>query len=85
MRDYSPARLTRSTGVDLAEHHLLQLVVQREHTSTSNTTEDVGTSTLEEGLCAFLGDDLVAQGERYETSDGAMHVPGSQRRTWTCS
>ena len=52
--------LTRSTGVDLAEHDLLELVVEGEHTSTSNTTEDVGTSTLEERLGTLLGNDLRA-------------------------
>ena len=36
------ARSTRSThGVDLAEHELLELVVQGQDTGTGNTTEDV--------------------------------------------
>jgi len=34
----------------LSEEEELDLVVQRQHTGTSNTTEDVGTSTLEERL-----------------------------------
>jgi hypothetical protein len=51
-------RLARSTGVDLAEHDLLELVVEGQHTSTSNTTENVGASTLEQRLGALLGDDL---------------------------
>jgi hypothetical protein len=42
----------------LAEHEQLDLVVDREHTSTGDTTEDVGTSTLEERLGSLLGDDL---------------------------
>ena len=52
--------LTRTTRVDLAEHDLLELVVERQDTSTSNTTEDVGTRTLEERLHALLGNDLRA-------------------------
>ena len=51
---------TRTTRVDLAEHDLLELVVERQDTSTSNTTEDVGTRTLEERLHALLGNDLRA-------------------------
>jgi len=43
----------------LAEHEELDLVVDGEHTSTGNTTEDVGTSTLEERLDTLLGDDLA--------------------------
>lgn len=53
-------KLTRATRVDLAKHNLLELVVQRQHTSTSNTTKDVGTSTLEQGLGTLLGHDLRA-------------------------
>jgi hypothetical protein len=32
----------------LSEQQNLQLIVDRQHTSTSNTTKDVGTCTLEE-------------------------------------
>jgi len=45
-------------GVDLAEHELLHLVVEGQDTGTGNTTEDVGSSTLEERLNTLLGDDL---------------------------
>jgi hypothetical protein len=38
----------------------LDLVVDREHTGTGDTTEDVGTGTLEERADTFLGDDLAA-------------------------
>jgi hypothetical protein len=55
--------LARATGVDLAEHDLLELVVQGEHTSASNTTENVGTSTLEERANTLLSDDLRASVE----------------------
>jgi hypothetical protein len=51
-------RITLTTGVNLAEQDFLQLVVEGEHTSTGNTTEDIGTCSLEQGLCAFLGNDL---------------------------
>jgi len=50
--------LARSTRVDLAEHNLLELVVEGQHTSTGNTTENVGTSTLEQRLGTFLCDNL---------------------------
>lgn len=41
-------RLTRSTLELLAEHEQLGLVVNGKHTSTSDTTEDVGTGTLKQ-------------------------------------
>lgn len=40
--------LTGTTLVGLAEHEELDLVVDGQHTSTGDTTEDVGTGTLEE-------------------------------------
>ena len=43
--------------VDLAEHNLLELVVTRNGTSSSNTTENVGTGTLEERVHTLLGND----------------------------
>ena len=52
-------RLTRSTLVLLAEEDELGLVVDGEHTGTGNTTEDVGTSTLEERADTLSGDDLA--------------------------
>ena len=51
--------LTRSTLEGLAEHKELDLIVDRKHTGTSDTTEDVGTSTLEKRADAFLGNDLT--------------------------
>ena len=44
----------------LAEHEKLGLVVDGQDTGTSNTTEDVGTCTLEERLDTLGGDDLAA-------------------------
>jgi len=54
----STRHLTGSARVDLAEHNLLKLVIQGEHTSTGNTTEDIGTSTLEQRFGTFLGNNL---------------------------
>ena len=51
--------LTRSTLEGLAEHEQLNLVVDRKHTSTSDTTENVGTSTLEQRSNALSGNDLT--------------------------
>lgn len=51
--------LTRSTLEGLAEHEQLDLVVNRKHTSTSDTTEDVGTSTLEQRSKPLCGNDLA--------------------------
>jgi len=48
---YIPAcsiRLTRTTLEGLSEHEELDLVVDGQDTSASDTTEDVGTGTLEE-------------------------------------
>ena len=56
-----------TSRVNLAEHDLLQFVVQGQHTSTSNTTENVCTSTLEEGFDTLLGDDL--HDDKHTTSD----------------
>jgi hypothetical protein len=52
-------RLTRSTLELLAEEEELSLVVDGEHTGTSDTTEDVSTSTLEERPDTLSGDDLA--------------------------
>lgn len=48
-----------SLFVLLAEQDQLNLVVDGEHTGTGNTTEDVGTSTLEQGLDTLGSDDLA--------------------------
>ena len=52
------ARRLRATLEGLAEHEELDLVVDGQDTSAGNTTEDVGTSTLEERLDTLLSDDL---------------------------
>jgi hypothetical protein len=43
----------------LSEHEELGLVVDGQDTGTGNTTEDVGSGTLEERLDTLLGDDLA--------------------------
>jgi len=77
-----------TSRVDLAEHDLLKLVVEGQHTSTSDTTENVGTSALEEGLGTLLGNDLRASVEHglivngstrshhHTTTDGIQWVRG---------
>lgn len=62
--------LTGTTLELLAEHDELDLVVDGEHTSTGDTTEDVGTSTLEEGLDTFGSDDLAGSIEGTVVLDG---------------
>lgn len=52
--------LARSTLEGFAEHEKLHLVVNGEHTGTSDTTENVGTSALEERLDTVLGNDLAS-------------------------
>lgn len=64
------ARRLRATLEGLAEHEELDLVVDGQDTSAGNTTEDVGTSTLEEGLGALLGDDLGSSVEGRLVLDG---------------
>ena len=63
-------RLTGSTLVLLAEDDELGLVVDGQDTGTGNTTEDVGTSTLEEGLDALAGDDLATSVDGRLVLDG---------------
>jgi len=52
--------LSGSTLEGLAEHEKLSLIVDGEHTSASDTTENVGTCTFEEGPNTFLGNDLAS-------------------------
>ena len=54
----------------LAEHEELGLVVDGQDTGTGNTTEDVGTSTLEVGLDALAGDDLATSVDGRLVLDG---------------
>lgn len=52
--------LTRATLEGLSEEKDLELIVDGQDTGSGNTTENVGTSTLEERLDALLGDDLAS-------------------------
>lgn len=62
--------LAAARAIGLAEDEDLQLVVTGKHTSASNGTEDVGTSTLEEGLDTLLLDDLGEGVGRAPVLDG---------------
>ena len=64
----------------LAEHQDLHLIVDGQDTGTSDTTENVGTSTLEEGLEALLGDDLATGIQRRLVLDG---LTGGHHHTTT--
>merc|ERR1719282_1479185 len=83
------ARRLRATLEGLAEHEELDLVVDGQDTSAGNTTKDVGTGTLEEGLDALLSDNLgssvhgrlvldgLARGHHHTTTDGVERVRGN--------
>ena len=74
-------RLTGSTLVLLAEDDELGLVVDGQDTGTGNTTEDVGTSTLEEGLDALSGDDLAGGIEGRLVLDGLEEIVSAHTRS----
>jgi len=81
-------RLTRSTLELLAEENELGLVVDGQDTGTGNTTENVGTSSLEERLDTLSGDDLaggihgtlvldgLTGGHHHTTADSVKRVRG---------
>jgi len=77
---YESIRLSGTTSVDLAEHELLELVVHRQDTGTGNTTENVGTRTLEQGADTLLGNDLGSSIEHGLVVDGTA---GSHHHTTT--
>lgn len=52
-------RLAGSTLEGLSEEEELELIVDGQHTSTGDTTQDVGASTLEQRLNTLLGDNLL--------------------------
>lgn len=72
----------------LAEDKDLELIVDRQHTSTSHTTENVGTGTLEQRLGALLGNNLsegihgaavldgLARGHHHAATNGVKRVRG---------
>ncbi|KAG9966922.1 ADP,ATP carrier protein, partial [Aureobasidium melanogenum] len=74
--------LTGTTLELLAEEDELDLVVDGQDTSTGNTTEDVGTSTLEERLDTLSGDDLAGSVEGTVVLDG---LTGGHHHTTTDS
>jgi hypothetical protein len=70
----------RTYGVDLSEHELLHLVVEGQDTGTGNTSEDVGSGTLEERLDTLLGNNLgssVEHGLVVDGSTGSHHHSSS--------
>ena len=81
-------RLTGSTLVLLAEEDELGLVVNGQDTGTGNTTENVGTGTLEERLDTLGGDNLaggihgtlvldgLTGGHHHTTTDSVERVRG---------
>jgi hypothetical protein len=81
-------RLTGTTSVLLSEEDELGLVVDGQDTGTGNTTEDVGTSTLEERLDTLSGDNLagsihgtvvldgLTRGHHHTTADSVKRVRG---------
>lgn len=81
-------RLAGAALEGLAEEDDLELIVDRQDTSTGDTTEDVGTGTLEERLDTLLGDDLaggihgtlvldgLTRGHHHATTDGVKRVRG---------
>ena len=64
--------LTRSSLESLAEHEQLNLVVDRKHTSTSDTTEDISASTLKQRPNTLSGNDLATGIEGRLVLDGLM-------------
>ena len=80
---------TTSLFEGLAEEDDLELIVDGQNTSTGNTTEDVGTGTLEERLDTLLGDDLAGSvhgtvvldgltgGHHHAATDGVQRVRGN--------
>src|SRR5690348_7241199 len=80
--------LAGATLEGLAEHEDLELVIDGQDTSTGNTTENVGTGTLEERLDTLLGNDLLESikgrlvldgltgGHHHATADSVKRVRG---------
>ena len=66
--------LAGSTLEGLAEHQELQLVVDGEHTGTSDTTENVGSGTLEQGHDTVLGNNLATSIEGALVLDSLLQV-----------
>ena len=81
-------RLAGAALEGLAEEDDLELIVDGQDTSTGDTTEDVGTGTLEERLDTLLGDNLaggingtlvldgLTRGHHHATTDGVKRVRG---------
>lgn len=80
--------LTSRLLESLSEEEELELIVDGQHTSTGDTTENVGTGTLEERLNTLLGDDLgesvvgrlvldgLTRGHHHSSTDSVKRVRG---------
>ena len=85
---HGPRHLAGATLEGLSKEKELELVVDGQHTGAGDTTQDVGTSTLEEGADTLLGNDLGAavngalvvdggaRGHHHATADGVERVRG---------
>lgn len=62
--------LPRSTLEGFSEHQKLHLVIDRKHTGTGNTTQDIGTSTLEQRSNSLDSDNLASGIQRRLVLDG---------------
>jgi len=90
------ACLTRSTLELLAEHEKLHLIVDGQDTSAGNTTENVGTSTLEERSNTLLGNDLTSgiegtlvldgltRSHHHTTTDGIQRIRSNTSTSRNC-
>ena len=56
---YTAHNVLLTALINLAEHNGLEGVVASQYTGTSDTTEDIGASALEESLGTTLSDDLL--------------------------
>ena len=72
--DGKNGRLAGATLELLAEEEELNLVVDGQHTSASDATQDIGTGTLEKGANTFSGNDLVEGIEGGLVLDGLVEM-----------
>jgi hypothetical protein len=66
--------LTRSSAELLSKEDQLNLIVDGKNTSTSNTTKNVSSSSLEERLDTFSCNNLVESIERRAILDGLITI-----------
>ena len=81
--DWKNGRLARATLELLAEEEELNLVVDGQHTGTCDTTQDIGTGTLEEGANTFSGNDLGECIDGRLVLDGLVKIVSTANHTNT--